>query len=118
LSRRARRFIFFFTAILLGFGIGVVYGWVVNPVIYRNTGMETLRLDYKTDYVLMVSELYQTEGDVVMALARLAYFEEASHLAFVTTAIKYAEDHNYAAEDLELMWQMASAIDNALSSLD
>lgn len=118
MSGRTRRYVFFFAAILAGLAIGVIYGWVINPVIYRNTGMDTLRIDYKTDYVLMVAELYQSEGDVALALARLAYLESSSPLAFVTATINYAENHNYAPEDLQLMWNLASAIDSALSSLD
>jgi hypothetical protein len=114
LSRRRRRYIFFFAAILAGLALGIIYGWVINPVVYRNTGMDTLRLDYKTDYVLMVAELYQSEGDLASALTRIAYIEASSPLAFVTTCIDYAEQHDYTREDIDLMWSLASDIDNAL----
>jgi hypothetical protein len=92
----------------------MIYGWMINPVVYRNTGMDTLRLDYKTDYVLMVAELYQSEGDLASALTRIAYIEARSPLAFVTTCIDYAEQHDYTREDIDLMWRLASDIDNAL----
>jgi hypothetical protein len=118
LTRRTRRYIFFFAAILIGIGIGLIYGWVINPVKYRNTGMETLRMDYKTDYVLMVAELYQTEGDAAMALARLSYLETASPLAFITNAIEFAENNNYASEDLQSMWALASGIEDAFNIAD
>ena len=118
MGRRTRRYIFFFMAVLAGIGIGIIYGWVINPVVYRNTGMATLRIDYKTDYVLMVAELYQSEGDAAMALARLTYLEAASPLAFITSTIDYAENNNYAPGDLQLMWELASAIDAAVSELD
>lgn len=116
MNRRVRRYIFFLGAILLGLALGVVYGWVINPVVYRSTGMATLRLDYKTDYALMVAELYQSEGDVAMALARLAYLEEASPLAFVTMSIAYAEQNEYAAGDIQCMWRLAGAIDEAIKA--
>ncbi len=118
MSRRTRRYIFFFTAILAGFAIGVTYGWVINPVIYRNTGMDTLRMDYKTDYVLMVAELYQSESDIALALARLTYLEAASPLLLVTRTIDYAEENNYSSPDVQSMWHLASAIDAAFNSLD
>jgi len=114
LSRRRRRYFFFFAAILAGLALGIIYGWVINPVVFRNTGMDTLRLDYKTDYVLMVAELYQSEGDLASALTRIAYLEASSPLAFVTTCIEYAEQHDYTREDIDLMWYLASDIDNAL----
>jgi len=116
LARRTRRYIFFFAAILVGLAIGVIYGWVVNPVVYKHTGMDTLRLDYKTDYVLMAAELYQSEGDLASALTRIAYIEASSPLAFVTTCIDYAEQHNYTREDIDIMWYLASDIDNALKA--
>lgn len=118
MARRTRRYIFFFTAILIGFAIGVIYGWVINPVKYRNTGMSTLRMDYKTDYVLMVAELYESEGDVPMALARLSYLEAASPLALITSTIDFAENYNYTSEDLQSMWDLASAIGDALNPVD
>jgi len=118
LARRTRRYIFFFAAILVGLAIGVIYGWVVNPVVYKHTGMDSLRLDYKTDYVLMVAELYQSEGDLVSALTRIAYIEANSPMAFVITCIDYAEQHNYAPEDVQVMWHLASDIDTALKAVN
>lgn len=118
MAQRTRRYIFFFAAILAGFAIGIIYGWVINPVKYRNTGMETLRMDYKTDYVLMVAELYESEGDVPLALARLSYLETESPLALVTSAIDFAEDYNYTSEDLQSMWVLASGIDDAFNIVD
>jgi hypothetical protein len=118
LDRRTRRYIFFFAVILVGLAIGVIYGWVINPVKYRNTGMATLRMDYKTDYVLMVAELYESEGDVAMALARLSYLEAESPLALITSTIDFAENYNYTAEDLQSMWDLASAIDDTLKSVE
>ena len=117
MSRHTRRYIFFLGAILLGLTLGVIYGWVINPVVYKSTGMGTLRLDYKTDYALMVAELYQAEGDVAMALARLAYLEEESPLALVTRTIDYAEKTNYAPEDIQCMWQLAATIDDAMKAV-
>lgn len=116
MSRRTRRYIFFFATILAGLALGVIYGWVINPIVYKNTGMDTLRQDYNTDYVLMVAELYQSEGDLASALTRIAYIEARSPLAFVTTCIDYAEQHNYTREDIDIMWHLASDIDNALKT--
>ena len=110
------RWVRFLLAIAIGGLIGVVYGWFINPVEYTDTAPAKMRVDYKTDYVLMVSELYQSEGDLAMALARLSYLEEEAPLNFVTTTINYAEGHNYAPEDIQRMWALASAIDAALST--
>jgi hypothetical protein len=118
LGWRIRRYILFFIAILLGFAAGVMYGWVINPVVYQNAGFDALRLDYKTDYVLMVAESYQVEHDIMMALAQLAYLDETSPLTLMTTASDYAESHDYAAQDIQRMWSLASDLENALKPAD
>lgn len=114
MQRRTRRLIFFAIAILVGIATGVVYGWVVNPVDYTDTGPHTLRIDYKTDYALMVAELYHVEGDVVMAMARLTYLGDDVPVELMDAAIPYAEAHDYAPGDLQLMRELAQAITLAL----
>ena len=65
------RWVRFLIAILVGLAIGLAYGWLVSPVRYIDTSPNTLRIDYKTDYVLMVSETYQSEKDLDQAVRRL-----------------------------------------------
>ena len=50
--------------ILIGFVMGLIYGWVVNPAGVKNTSLSSLRADFKADYVVMVSEIYATNHDV------------------------------------------------------
>ncbi|HSL45503.1 MAG TPA: hypothetical protein VK897_18860, partial [Anaerolineales bacterium] len=66
----ARR-IGFIIAILIGLAGGLYYGWVVNPVNYVDTTIDTLRPDYQTDYVLMVAEAYHANLDLDLAARRL-----------------------------------------------
>jgi hypothetical protein len=66
------RWIRFFIMIAIGIGIGLVYGWIIEPVQYVDTAPASLRLDYKTDYVLMVAEAYQVEQDLNLAVQRLS----------------------------------------------
>ncbi len=53
----------FLIAVILGAAAGLFYGWVVNPVEYVDIAPESLRVDYKTDYVLMVAESYQVDHE-------------------------------------------------------
>jgi hypothetical protein len=115
---RIRRLIFFGIMILVGIALGVVYGWVVNPVQYSQTGLHTLRIDYKTDFVLMIAELYQAEGDLVGALARLSYLGEGSPVVSMQEATAYAEEHNYAPSDLESMQTLFAEIERLLPHLE
>ncbi len=110
MKRRSRRLIFFFLAILLGAAAGIGYGWVINPVDYTGTGPETLSSDYRTDYVLMVAELYHAEGDPVMAIARLTYLGDQAPLSILDDAVAFAQEHQYAPSDQQVMLELHQAV--------
>jgi hypothetical protein len=115
---RTWRFVFFALAILAGFTAGLGYGWAINPVQYRSTGPHTLQIDYQTDFILMVAELYQAEGDLAMALARLGFLGDTLPLVMINDAIGYADTQRYAAADLQLMRSLAFAIQQALEGME
>ena len=118
MPKRTRRFIFFGITIFVGIALGVAYGWIINPVQYTQTGLHTLRIDYKTDFVLMIAELYQTEGDLVGALARLSYLGEDAPRDLVQDAIAYAQEMNYAPSDLESMQTLRIEIELLLPHME
>jgi hypothetical protein len=66
------RWLRFILAIVTGIGLGLLVGWLISPVKYVNTTPDSLGGDYKTDYVLMVAEVYQAEGNLTLAAQRLA----------------------------------------------
>ena len=66
------RWVSILLATLLGIVIGLLYGWVIDPVQFTDITPDALRIDYKTDYVLMVAEAYQTEQKEEVAARRLA----------------------------------------------
>lgn len=103
MGQRLKRFVFFLLAILIGVVLGVIIGWEIAPVRYTNTGPHTLRQDYKTDFVLMVAEVYFNEGDIAMAMARLATLGEESPVIITQEAIAYAQEAGYNPDDLALM---------------
>ena len=106
MSRR----VWFVLAILAGIALGLVYGWVVNPVQYVETSPDTLRADYKTDYVLMVAEAYHAEGDLSLAVRRLAILGNTAPLALAQQAIVYAGQAGYAAKDVDLMLKLSQGL--------
>lgn len=115
---RTWRFVFFALAILVGFAAGLGYGWVVNPVQYRNTSPDTLQIDYRTDFVLMVAELYHAEGDLAMALARLDFLGDEAPPVLMNETITTADALRYADDDLQLMRRLAFDIQQALDRTD
>ena len=98
------RWVRFIVAIIVGIGLGLLYGWVINPPEYTNTSPSDLRQDFKTDYVLMVAEMYQAEGDAQAAARRLSYLGNQEATKTIQTAIDFANDHSdYPQDDLRLI---------------
>jgi hypothetical protein len=118
LTQRTWRFFFFVLAILAGFAAGLGYGWAINPVRYTSTSPETLSADYQTDYILMTAELYQAEGDLAMALARLGFLGDKNPLVMMNEAIDFAQTRQYASVDLQLMRILGADISQTLGDMD
>lgn len=104
------RWVKFFLAILLGLIIGLVYGWVISPVQYRDTTPVTLRYDYRTDYVLMVAEIFHSNQDVEQAIRQLAQLGSDSPEDLTIKSLAYAAQMGYSPEDMVLIQNLATAI--------
>lgn len=100
----------FLIAILLGAGGGLFYGWVVNPVEYVDIAPASLRVDYRTDYVLMVAESYQVDHDLGLAVRRLAALGSSAPTDIVANALNYGLQHEFAAQDLSLLQSLGEAL--------
>ncbi len=108
------RWTLFVLILLLGLGLGLVYGWVVNPVSYQDTTLDSLRIDYKTDYTLMVAEVYHQDDDLDWALNRLTLLEDKSPIISIENALKFASQAEYTLPDMFLLRDLH----NALKELD
>jgi hypothetical protein len=103
-----RRWIWFLIAVLVGIAGGLYYGWYVNPVKYVETTPATMRIDYQTDYILMVAEAYQAEGNLDLAARRLAVLGETPPAEIVRQAMIYAAQIRYADSYQDLLGKLAS----------
>ena len=106
---RSHRVFFFLLSILVGAGLGLYYGWVVNPARFVETTPDTLRSDYQTDYVLMVAEVFQAEQDTQAAARRLALLGD-SPVRLAQQAIVTGQELGYAHADMELLAGLAQAL--------
>jgi len=109
---KTRRFTFFFLAILVGVGAGLVFGWTMMPPdAPKNAPLASLRADFKTDLVLMVAEDFQTEPDSMQALTQLDKLDESDPITLLGNSIQYAKAISYPEEDLKLMRDLLTSID-------
>lgn len=97
------RWIRFIIAILVGVAAGLLYGWVISPVEYVDTTPDTLRIDYQSDYVLMVAEIYSIEDDLALAVRRLALLGDDSPDEIANRALIFAENQGYIDSDIVLI---------------
>ncbi len=96
--------------IALGLVLGLLYGWVIRPVEYINTTPNTLRADYRTEYVLMVAETYSGDADLDAALIRLAALGSQPPLDIVLEAIDYSIEIDRPRSELEVLNHLANQL--------
>ncbi len=102
--------IFIILALVTGIGLGLTYGWVIDPVDFFNLTPDTLRADYKTDYVLMTAEAYRVEQDPGLAARRLAIFGSQSPSAIASDALIYARVNGFSDSDIILIQELVTAM--------
>ena len=107
---KTSRILFIIIALAAGIGIGLAYGWIIDPVDFFDLTPDTLRADYKADYVLMVAESYRTEQDPGLAARRLAIFGSQSPSAIASQGLEYASTNGFADSDITLIQELVTAM--------
>lgn len=106
-----KRWIRFIIAILIGVAIGVLFGWYIIPNDQPNAGLQNLRIDYKTDYVLMVAEAFESSSDRAQAVRWLAMLGDEFPEKRLLESISFAEETGYTELDLELLQNLATELE-------
>ena len=96
--------------LLAGVALGIAYGWYIDPVEYFDTTPDTLRADYKADYVLMTAEAYQVERDPGLAARRLAIFGTKSSSAIAAEGLAYARANGFSGEEIAILQELVTAL--------
>ena len=104
------RWVFVLLALIAGIGIGLAYGWFIDPVDFFDLTPDTLRSDYKADYVLMIAEAYRAEQDAGLAARRLAVFGSQSPSAIAADGLEYARANGFADADIVLIQELVTAM--------
>lgn len=110
------RFLRFLIGLALGVALGLGYAWRIQPVAYYDTAPDSLRQDYRVDYVLMVAQSYQGEGDLRLALLRLAALGPQPPVELVEDAAAYAETNGFGQVDREALRRLADDLRSIPSS--
>lgn len=97
-------------ALALGIALGLVYGWVIDPVEYTDVTPDVLRQDYRVDFVLMTAEAYQNDFDADAAARRLALLGSDSPTAIVSSALEYATLNNFTTAEITALQSLLTAM--------
>lgn len=104
------RYILFVVMIVIGAIFGIFYAREINPVDVVDAPPSSLREDYKTDYVLMVAEVYAQEKNPVLAARQLALLGTDDPIEIINQALVDALDLQYPPNDLIVMRDLAEAM--------
>ncbi len=100
---RGIRYLIFVLFICLGFVGGWYYARVLNPVDIVDTTPAALRIDYQTDFVLMVSEVYAVYQDPNYAVCQIALLGGVDPIDTLYDAMQHGSMLGYSAEDLSII---------------
>lgn len=109
MTTKRSRWVFIVLALAAGIGIGLAYGWIIDPVDFFNLTPDTLRADYKADYVLMTAEAYRLEQDPGLAARRLAVFGTQPS-AIAAEGLAFARANGFSAADITLIQELVTAL--------
>ncbi|GAB4449045.1 MAG: hypothetical protein OHK0041_10020 [Anaerolineales bacterium] len=107
---KAFRWFLILLAFLIGAGAGLAYGWLIAPVEFFDLPPDTLRADYKSDYVLMTAEAYRLEQDPGAAARRLAIFGAQPPYSIAAEALDYARANGFSDADIALLQELVTAM--------
>jgi hypothetical protein len=95
---------------IVGVVAGITYGLFLSPVEYVDTTPASLRVDFRTDYVLMVAERFHADRDQAGALRRISILGTGPPAAMCDEALAFARSSSYSARDIELLDELKRAM--------
>jgi hypothetical protein len=97
-------------ALIAGLGFGLAYGWLIDPVEFTDLTPDTLRADFKADYVLMIAEAHHSHRDPGIAARQLAVFGSQSPTSIATQGLEYARTNHFDDSDIALIQELVTAL--------
>lgn len=98
------------TAIIIGIALGLLYGWVLDPIEYTDIPPNILREDYRVDYILMVAEIYQNDFNPETAARRLAILGSDPPAAISASALEYANRNGFTQNEISALQNLLTAM--------
>ncbi len=103
-------------ALLAGFGLGLVYAWMVAPVRYVNTVPTTLRSDFKDQFRAAIAASYSATHNLDRAKARLALLGDADPVQALTAQAQRMLASGASFDSIRQVAALASDLKSGVAS--
>ncbi len=97
-------------AISIGIALGLIYGWVIDPIEYTDVPPNILREDYRVDYVLMVAEAFQNDHNPETAARHLASLGSEPPATMTISALEYANRNGFTQNEILALQNLLTAM--------
>jgi hypothetical protein len=94
----------------IGIALGVIYGWLIDPIEYTDVTPNILREDYRADYVLMVAEAHQSELNPETAARRLAILGSESPAQIAAATLDFAKNNGFTQNEIAALQSLLTAM--------
>lgn len=75
-SRAKKGHWYLLTGLLIGFAVGLIFAWLISPIVYQDTTPGTMAEGYKEIYRRTIAEVYVATGNLERATSRLKLLED------------------------------------------
>jgi len=96
--------------LILCFGLGLGYAWVISPVKYVDAEPRTLRDDFKDHYRSAIAAAYASNADLERARARLALLEDPDPSQALTAQAQRMLAAGESPDTVQQVAMLASAL--------
>lgn len=97
-------------ALVIGFGIGLAYAWVIAPVQYVDAEPRVLRNDFKDGFRSAIAAAYASNADLERARARLALLGDPDPYQALTAQAQRMLGSGEPPESVQKVALLASAL--------
>jgi len=105
------------TGLVLGIAAGLVFAWLISPVVYQDTTPDSLAEGYKEIFRRTIAEVYVATGDLERATSRLNLLEDED-IVFALGAQAQRAMSDGREKEARVLALLASAIQSGQSPVE
>lgn len=104
-------------ALLLGFGLGLIYAWMISPVTYVDASPAILRVDFKDQYRSVIAASYASTYNLPRASERLKLLGDIDPVGELSAQAQRMLAAGEPFEDVRPIAQLATDLQQGFASV-